>query len=202
MQAENRIRYPPAHVRNRTVCLVLLLLLGLGCRGGFHRKGEKLWSVQAQYGHPTPGDSLSGKVHGTAPTAGVGVFNHWYVADRIALGVGVTPMLYFQDAGTVFGTEFNGQIRWHFWEYKQLGFFLDLQGGLMLTTQDVPPTGTPLNISYGFGPGLEVPLDDRWRLLGGALFHHFSNGKGLGVNVPDNPSQNEVRFWLGFGSTW
>jgi hypothetical protein len=161
-----------------------------------------MWSVQAQYGHPNPGDSIFGKVYGTAPTAGLGVFNHWYVTDRIALGVGLTPTLYFEDAGTVFGGEFNGQMRWHFWESEKLGFFLDLQGGLLFTAEDLPTGGTQFNGSYGFGPGLEVPLDDKWRLLGGVLIHHISNGKGIGVDVPDNPSQNEVRFWLGFGSTW
>ena len=74
-------------LRSRDRCLLLLLPFVVGCHGGgFHRKGEKMWSVQAQYGHPIPGDSISGKVHGTAPTAGLGVFNHWFVTDRIALG--------------------------------------------------------------------------------------------------------------------
>jgi hypothetical protein len=188
---------------SRSLCLLLLLLLGVACRGsGMHRKGEKMWSVQAQYGHSIPGDSLSGEVFGTAPTVGLGVFNHWYVTDRIALGVGATPTLYFEDVGTVFGAEFNGQIRWHFWEYAKLGFFLDLQGGLQVATADVPTGGTQYNFSYGIGPGLEVLLDDKWRMLGGVLLHHFSNGKGLGIDVQNNPSQNEARFWLGFGSTW
>jgi len=190
-------------VRTRTAWLLLPLLLVPGCRGGgLHRKGEKLWSVQAQYGTPIPGDSISGQVHGTAPTAGVGAFNHWYVTDRIALGAGLTPTLYFEDAGTAFGAEGNGQIRWHFWESESIGFFLDLQGGFLLATADVPTGGTRYNLSYGMGAGFEVPLDERRRLLGGVLLHHFSNGKGLGIDVPDNPSQNEVRFWLGFGSTW
>lgn len=161
-----------------------------------------MWSVQAQYGEPIPGDSISGKVSGTAPTAGVGLYHHWYVADRLALGVGVTPTLYFEDDRTIFGGEFNGQVRWHFYEYRKLGFFLDLQGGFLVATDDVPTGGTPWNFAYGAGPGFEVALDDGWRVLGGALFHHFSNGKGLGIDTDANPSQNEIRFWLGFGSTW
>jgi hypothetical protein len=61
--------------------------------------------VQAQYGNPVPGQSISGEVFGDAPTAGVGVFYHWYVEDRLALGIGLTPTLWFQDVGTAFGTE-------------------------------------------------------------------------------------------------
>ena len=183
--------------------MLLLLLVAAACRtGGLHRKGEKFWSVQGQYGHPIPGDSISGTVFGEAPTAGIGVFHHWYVHDRIGLGVGATPTLYFQDVGTALGAEFSGQLRWHFYEFERVGLFLDLQAGFLLATEDVPPTGTPANFTYGFGPGFEAPLHDRFRLLGGALFHHFSNGKGLGIDVDSNPSQNEIRFWIGVGSTW
>lgn len=180
--------------------LLLCLLLAAACHGGPHKRGEKMWSVQAQYGEPIRGKTFVGNGIGEAPTVGVGFFNHWFVQDRIALGLGLTPTAYRQDGDTIWGGELNGQVRWYFAGSAGLGFFLDVQGGLLLMTEDVPPDGTPYNLSYGIGPGMEVPVGERWRMLGGVLFHHLSNGNG--ISSPDNPSQNEVRFWIGFGSTW
>jgi len=180
--------------------LLLFFLLLVACEGGLHRRGDKMWSVRAHYGEPIEGRTFVGNGLGKSPSAGVGVYNHWFVRDRLALGLGLTPTVFQQQGDTVWGAELNGQVRWYFADVSEVGFFLDVQGGLLLLSEDLPPRGTPYNLSYVIGPGVEWAIGERWRMLGGVLFHHISNGKG--IESPDNPTLNETRVWIGFGSTW
>jgi hypothetical protein len=180
---------------------VVALLFFLGaCHGGLHKKGERMWTVQGHYSKPILGNLLWWDGKGDAENVGVGVANRWFVQDRWAYGVGLIPTYFEENGASNWGLEFETGFRWYFWEIDRVGFFWDFNGGFSYATGKIPENGTEWNLTFGLGPGLEVQLPDRWALLGGVQLHHFSNGRGL--NVADNPAQNEFRFWLGFGREW
>ena len=90
------------------------------------------------------------------------------------------------------------------YEGKSVGFarcsLVDGTVGYLRTTRDVPPRGTQWNYTFSFGPGIDVPICHNTHMLIGSSYHHISNA--LGRQSQRNPSQNEVRLWLGFEWTW
>jgi hypothetical protein len=180
--------------------IVFLPLLLIACKGGIHEKGDRMWSVRGQYSHASPGNAGLITTHGHVDSVGVGAYNHWFVADRLALGLGASALRLEEEGRTIWGAEFEAGLRWYFVEIGKTGFFFDLNGGFMLTDKDVPKFGTQGNLLYDFGLGIEVPLGGKSKLLGGVQALHFSNGKGL--DSPDNPSQNQIRIWIAYGHDW
>ena len=179
---------------------LLFLFLFAACHGGIHKKGDRMWSVRGQYSHPTPGEAIVFKSHGHVQSVGVGAYNRWFVSDRIALGGGVSAMRFSEEGNTSWGGEFEAGLRWYFAEIGKTGFFFDANGGFLVADGDVPEFGSKANLLFDLGPGIEVPLGGNSKLLAGVQFQHFSNGKGL--NSPENPSQNSIRFWIGYGHDW
>ena len=179
---------------------VLLLLVTAACNGGIHKKGDKMWSVHAHYSRPIVGNVLWWDGKGDVENAGIGAANRWFFKDRWAFSVGLTPTYFEENGNNTWGAEFEAGFRWYFAELKRVGFFFDFNGGFIYAADNIPERATDWNFSFALGPGLEVPLGNDFALLGGVQLHHFSNGRGL--NVPDNPAQNEARFWIGFGRTW
>ena len=199
--------YPAATVRHRTPSLILLLALLAACKGtwadrggGIHRKGEKMWSVRAHAAIPIKGKSLAWLGEDDVANYGVGAWNHWFVRDRIALGGGVSGVVYKPGKREVVGVELESNFRWYFWELKQTGFFWDFHAGVLFTENPIPPAGTTTTFSFAFGPGVEFPLGKKLRGFVGAQYHHISNA--LGRDSDMNPAQNEIRAWLSIGSTW
>ncbi|MEM8885447.1 MAG: hypothetical protein AAGD14_15385, partial [Planctomycetota bacterium] len=132
---------------------VFLLACLCACHGGMHKQGDKQWSVQGHYSTPIVGDLLWWDAKGEAENAGIGVWNRWYLEDRWAIGIGLTPT-WFREFGKNFGgAEFEVGMRWHFWEWEKLGIFLDLNGGFLYTSEDVPRAGTDWNFTFALGPG-------------------------------------------------
>jgi len=183
---------------------VRLAVLGLAllgaCHGGIHRKGERMWTVHGEYSDPIVGNFLWWDGKSDAPNVGVGVAHRWFLQDRWAYSVGLTPTHFWDDANKVWGLEFETGFRWYLWEAGDLALFWDFNGGFLLSEDPVPARATAWNFTFALGPGAEWKLGDHWSALGGVQLHHFSNAKGL--NVADNPAQNEARFWFGFGRLW
>jgi len=180
--------------------VLLLVLLGACRGGGLHRKGERMWTVRGFYSDPIVGHFLWWDGKGDVPNAGVGVAHRWFYKDRWAFSVGLAPTRFKDGSDDFWGLEFESGFRWYFAESKNVGFFWDFNGGFVYAEQKVPSRGTDWNLTFALGPGAEWQLGGGWSLLGGVQLHHFSNGRGL--NVSDNPAQNETRGWLGFGRTW
>jgi len=153
--------------------------------------------VSVAYGDPLVGHTLAWNSAGRAETVSISGSNRWFTTDRLSLGVGLTATHFEQKEVDVFGGEVRGLLRWHFTEWKGKSFFWDLDGGLLLTTERVPPNSTSRNYTFDFGPGMEVPLRGRLSLLMGFQFHHLSNA--LGRDSDRNESQNELRYWVGIG---
>jgi len=185
----------------RHLPLLALLTLLQACAGGFHEKGEKRWSVRAVYGEPIDNGGFFGwNTAGDARNFGVGAANYWYFHDRLAAGIGLTPLYFSQAEGDSWGAETEAHLRWHMFEAGPVGFLMDANCGYLWAQSPIPTGGTRSNFSYGVGPGLEVPLSKGFSVLGGFQFHHISNGKGL--DSPANPSQNELRMWFALTRKW
>ena len=74
------------------------------------------------------------------------------------------------------------------------GSFLDGKTGFQYASDQIPPGGTVF--SFGFGGGVDVPLESGLSMLIGARYHHISHA--LSHDNTPNPSQNEGRLWVGF----
>lgn len=159
-----------------------------------------MFIVRAHKGFVVRGKALAWTGLGNAPDVGLGVSSYWFVQDWLAIGAAVSPTRFNPAGPATLGVEVEGASRGYVFQSPDLGLFLDLKGGYLATKRGTPPGGTRDNWTFAFGPGFEVPLGHRFSFVGGAEFHHLSNAKGR--DTPRNPSQNEVRSWIGFGLTF
>ena len=100
---------------------------------------------------------------------------------------------WWKGGGNVYSGEIEGLVRIYPWLQSPL--FFDATGGFQQATHQIPPNGTLWNFTFGFGTGVEIPVAKETALQIGALYHHMSNA--LGRESSRNPSQNELRLWLG-----
>ena len=203
-----RIRLPASlRARARTATFLLLVT---GCVGpspraahaiphdGIHRTaGETFLQTRAYYGVPILQKSLLWDGNGEDDDAGIGVHVENFVADGLALGAGLDAGNWFQSGTDAQSGEIEGLLRWY--PLADVPVFWDMHGGYQLATEPVPTGGTDWNFTFGFGPGVDVAIDDGCSLLFGCTYHHTSNA--LGRDNDRNPSQNEARFWIGFAWT-
>lgn len=160
-----------------------------------------MWTVRGEYGEPIRGKSFAWTGLGTSDTYGVAVANHWFLSDRLSLGPSFTVTAFDMLSGQwIFGGEVEGILRWHFAEIGETSFFWDGTAGYLHTSKRMPPNSTDWNFTFGFGPGVEIPIGGDWKLLGTFQYHHLSNAKGR--QTTENESQNEARITIGFGMTW
>lgn len=184
--------------------VIVLFLAMTACRvAPLHRRGDKMWTFRAEHGVPLLGKSFAwdGEYDGENYT--LSAAHHWFVSDRIALGAQVSASRWQLEGRHAWGGELMGTSRWFFAELNELekmGFFFDINGGAVVTNGPFPPEGTSFNFSFGFGPGLEVPINDKTSFMAAIQYHHVSNALGSGNDR--NPSQNEARFWIGIGLVW
>ena len=158
-----------------------------------HAAGSDVLTVSAFYGVPILQKSFFWDGNGEVDDSGLGV--HWlhYVADGVALGPGLNAATWWTPGSDVYSAEVQALLRIH--PLDSLPVFLDGSAGYQLANDQIPPGGTVWNFTFGFGFGAEYPVADKTRLQAGAMYHHISNA--LGRQNDRNPSQNEVRFWVG-----
>ncbi len=164
-----------------------------------HQAGDEMITVRGQFGQPHTGRTIFWFGKGNHENYGLGAYLHAFVSDSWALGVGIDGSLLKPPGKNVFGVEVEGVSRHYLTQSADYGVFWDFTGGFIQTSRGFPPGGTRWNFTFGFGPGLELPVGSNTDLLVGGYFHHMSNG--LGRDTPRNPSQNDLRFWLGIGWT-
>lgn len=155
---------------------------------------------RAFHGEPIKGRTLVWIGEGNVPNDGVSLQNYWFPEDRLAIGVGVDRIAFRPPGGSVIGWEFEARMRYHCLEMGKVGLFADLNGGWMVSERRFPPEGTRSNYTFSFGPGLEIPLRAGFSMLLGVELHHWSNARGR--YATDNPAQNELFPWVGFGIPW
>ena len=185
----------------RALTLLCALVLLAGCRtGGIHRKGDRQIAIDASYGDPISGSSLGFDGKGSAPNAGVGVSYQHFVSDRFAVWGRVGYRWFDQSDGSVHAGEFEAGTRWLLFEIGRAAFSIDGGGGGMVGDVSVPEAGTHLNWVFGFGPTVEIRMDENTTIFFGYQWRHLSNGRG--GNAPGNPTQNDHRFSAGIAFGW
>jgi hypothetical protein len=151
--------------------------------------------ARGHYGVPILGKSLFWDGNGSDHDFGFGGYGYYYVADGIALGAGLNATAFKVPGADTYGMEFEAISRFDIAQYGTTRVFWDLTGGWLQSTDGIPPGGTEWNMTFSFGPGIDIPLDKGQSVQISTVYHHKSNA--LGSQHDRNPSQNEVRTWIG-----
>jgi hypothetical protein len=156
-------------------------------------EGGREFQVWTGGGHSVPGGTKDTSVwnagirYGWILTAphGPGFLN-----GRFELGVEAVPaFVVFQPANTAYGAGVNPVgLRWIFATRGKVAPFIELNGGTLFTTHDVPTGTSTINFTSGAVFG-----DHAWSV--DVRYMHISNA---GLTVP-NPGVNTVQVRLGFG---
>ncbi len=163
-----------------------------------HRPGDQFITTRVYHGIPVLQKSFFWDGNGEVEDTGVGV--HWgrFLDEQAALGLGTNFSNWWTSGRDVQSAEIEGTLR--LYPVRDWPLFVDGNGGFQLANDQIPPGGTVWNFSFGFGTGIEVPLSPGTSGLLGVNYHHISNA--LGRENDRNPSQNEVRLWIGLGWTF
>jgi hypothetical protein len=156
--------------------------------------------VQEHYGVPVYGPALAWDGRGQANVYGATVGNLWFLSNSFAIGPQLSFDLYKVGAEDIFAGQTDVLLRWYLINSSDIGIFWDGTAGFVFADKPVPPHGTRANESFSFGPGADIPLGDDVDLLFGFDYHHVSNARGRHTDL--NPSQDDVRFWIGVGFRW
>jgi hypothetical protein len=158
-------------------------------------EGSTQFLVRGHYGIPILGKSLFWDGNGSDDDFGVGGYAYHYLVDGIALGAGLTATAFKTPGADVYGIEFEAVSRFDIAQLGTSRVFWDWTAGWLQSTDGIPPGGTEWNMTFSFGPGIDIPLDAGRSLQISTAYHHKSNA--LGSQHDRNPSQNEVRAWVG-----
>ncbi|MDA0375210.1 MAG: hypothetical protein O2865_15610 [Planctomycetota bacterium] len=151
--------------------------------------------ARGHYGIPILGKSLFWDGNGSDHDFGFGGYGYYYVADGIALGAGLNATAFKVPGADTYGLEFEAISRFDIARYGTTRVFWDFTGGWLQSTDGIPPGGTEWNMTFSFGPGIDIPLDVGQSLQISTIYHHKSNA--LGSQHDRNPSQNEIRTSVG-----
>src|ERR1700690_3580108 len=118
-----------------------------------------------------------------------------FLSGRFELAVDAVPaFVVFQRANTAYGAGVNPVgFKWIFATRGHVAPFLELNGGTLFTTHNVPTGTSSINFTTGAALGMYFLKDHAWSL--DVRYMHISNA---GLTVP-NPGLNTVQVRLGFG---
>lgn len=170
-----------------------------GATGAGHVAGDRMVVVSGHRATPILGKAIFWDGNGEVENAGLGVSNYWFAQDWLGLRATANANYFAQDDAAV-GIEFETGARLYALHYDGWSAYWDVTGGYQYANTPVPPGGTAWNYTFAGGPGADVRLTQSTDLLIGATFHHISNARGRASL--SNPSQNDVRLYVGLGWTW
>jgi len=119
-----------------------------------------------------------------------------FLRGRFEYALDAVPVtLVFQPANTAYGTGFSPLgLKWNFERHGRISPYLELNGGILFTTHDVPRGTNNLNFTSAAALGTHV-LGAKYNWSIEARYLHISNA-GLGNY---NPGLNTVEVRLGIG---
>jgi Lipid A 3-O-deacylase (PagL) len=178
--------------------LLVLVTVSLGAAQNRPEEGGRELQVWTGGGH-----SVSG---GTKDTSvwNAGVRYGWiltqphlpgFLSGRFELAVDAVPaFVVFQRANTAYGAGVNPvDFRWIFATRGRVAPYIELDGGTLFTTHEVPTGTSTVNFTPGAAFGIYFLGAHAWSL--DVRYLHISNA---GLTVP-NPGVNTVQLRLGFG---
>jgi len=118
-----------------------------------------------------------------------------FLNGRFELAVDAVPaFVVFQRANTAYGAGVNPVgLKWIFATRGHVAPYLELNGGTLFTTHEVPAGTSTVNFTSGAAFGLHFLGEHAWSV--DVRYLHISNA---GLTVP-NPGVNTVQVRLGFG---
>jgi hypothetical protein len=151
--------------------------------GGYSVPGGRgdtgMWNAGIRYGWVLTGPHGPGFLKG----------NFEYAVDAVPV------FLVFQPANTAYGFGLNPlALKWNFVQHHGLVPYLELGGGTLFTTHDVPPQTSSVNFTSGAAFGVHFLRGGHYINLE-ARYMHISNA-GL---ASLNPGINTVQVRLGLG---
>jgi len=119
-----------------------------------------------------------------------------FLKGRFEYAVDAVPMfLVFQPANTAYGAGVNPlNLKWNFVTSGKVVPYLELSGGTLFTSQEVPSGTSKVNFTSGAALGAHV-LRESWNWSLEAHYLHISNA---GLTVP-NPGINTFQVRVGVG---
>ncbi|MGO9404076.1 MAG: acyloxyacyl hydrolase [Terriglobales bacterium] len=181
-----------------TFVLILFLAAYVAVAQDRLEEGGHELQVWTGGGHSVPGGTKDTNVwnagvrYGWILTAphGPGFLN-----GRFELAVDAVPaFVVFQRANTAYGGGVNPVgFKWIFATRGHVAPYLELNGGTLFTTHEVPYGTSTVNFTSGAAFGMYFLRDHAWSL--DVRYMHISNA---GLTVP-NPGVNTVQVRLGFG---
>ncbi len=150
------------------------------------------------------GHSVAGG-RGNIGTFNAGLRYGWVLTDahlpgflrgRFEYAVDAVPVfLAFQPNNTAFGMGFDPLgLKWNFQRHGRISPYLELTGGALFTTHDVPPGTNPVNFMDQAALGMHI-LGAKHNVSLELRYMHISNA---GLATP-NPGVNTVQVRLGIG---
>jgi hypothetical protein len=118
-----------------------------------------------------------------------------FLSGRFELAVDAVPaFVVFQPKNTAYGAGVNPVVfKWIFATRGHVAPYLELNGGTLFTTHEVPAGTSTINFTTGAAFGVYFLREHAWSL--DVRYMHISNA---GLTVP-NPGVNTVQVRLGFG---
>jgi lipid A 3-O-deacylase len=119
-----------------------------------------------------------------------------FLKGRFEYAVDAVPtFLVFQPANTAYGAGVDPLgLKWNFSSHGRISPYLELTGGVLFTSHDVPTGTNPVNFMSSLGLGTHV-LGPRYNWSVEARYMHISNA---GLATP-NPGINTVQVRIGIG---
>ena len=149
-------------------------------------KGTKRWNI-----HVTRGRELS-TTSNNFFLAGIGYSD--FIEKGLSLDVEYNGIHVDQKGGDQGGFNITVLLRWHAVMERTWTFYLDAGAGLLLTTDNVPESGSMFNFTPQAGLGFSIDIGGDVRLLTGARWFHMSN-----ANIfSDNPGRDSVMGYVAF----
>lgn len=158
-----------------------------------HDAGRSFTELRAYYGVPILQRSFFWDGNGEVDDSGIGLHVGRSLADGVAVGAGTNLTTWWAPGHDVYSVEVEGLLR--IWPIADWPVFVNGNAGYQLANDQIPPGGTVWNFTFGFGGGIEWPIDRGLALLAAIDYHHISNA--LGRENDRNPSQNEARLSIG-----
>jgi hypothetical protein len=180
------------------LCLALFLAASFAAGQDSPEHGGHELQVWTGGGHSVPGGTADTSVWNAGFRYGwilTGPHGPGFLNGRFELAVDAVPAFaVFQRANTAYGGGVNPVgLKWIFATRRHVAPFLELNGGTLFTTHEVPAGTSTVNFTSGAAFGLYFLKQHAWSV--DVRYMHISNA---GLTVP-NPGMNTVQVRLGFG---
>jgi lipid A 3-O-deacylase len=187
---------------NMKASFVIFLTI-LFCANAFAQAGPEQGATEVQLwtagGHSVAGGRgntgiwIAGLRYGWVLTRPLGP---GFLKGRFEYALDAVPaFLIFQPVNTAYGAGLNPvNLKWNFATRGHVGPYLELSGGTLFTSHEVPPGTSKVNFTSAAAFGAHF-LGERHALTLEARYLHISNA---GLTTP-NPGVNTVEVRLGIG---